>query len=94
MAILKRVLGYEICLWEIEGNALRGIPLLLIRKNGFTEIVSFENGKIVHEMGDKIARASVRDAVCQWIKDHESELLREYAKASSYSHDYQPLEIK
>ena len=93
MAILKRVLGYEICLWEIEGNALRGIPLLLIRKNGFTEIISFENGKIVHEMGDKIARASVRDAVFQWIRDHEKELLKEYYKASSYSKDYKPSEF-
>ena len=93
MAILKRLFGYEICLWEIEGNALRGIPLLLIRKNGFTEIISFENGKIVHEMGDKIKRASVRDGVFQWIKEHEEELLREYYAASSYSHDYEPLEF-
>ena len=90
MAILKRVLGYEICLWEIEGNALRGIPLVLIRKNGFTEIVSFENGRIIHEMGDKIARASVRDVIYQWIKDHEKELLAEYNKASSYSQEYKP----
>ena len=88
MAILKRVLGYEICLWEIEGNALRGIPLVLIRKNGFTEIVSFENGKIVHEMGDKIGRASVKAAVYEWIMDHEKELLEEYNKASSYSKEY------
>ena len=34
MAVLKRVLDYEICLWEIEGNALRGIPLLLISTSG------------------------------------------------------------
>ena len=54
MAVLRRILGYEICLWEIEGNALRGIPLVLIRRNGYTEIVSFENGRVIHEMGDKI----------------------------------------
>ncbi len=90
MAILKVVFGYEICLWEIEGNALRGIPLVLIRKNGFTEIVSFENGVIVHEMGDKIQRASVRDAVYDWIKEHQKELLAEYNNASSYSRDYKP----
>ena len=90
MAVLKRILGYEICLWEIEGNALRGIPLVLIRKNGFTEIVSFENGKIIHEMGDKIARKSVKDAIFEWIEDNEEALLKEYNKASSYSKNYEP----
>ncbi len=93
MAILKRVYGYEICLWEIEGNALRGIPILLIRKNSFTEIVSFENGVVKHEMGDKINRESVRDAVYEWIAVHEKELLQEYNKASCYSTDYMPDEV-
>lgn len=72
---------------------MRGIPLLLIRKNGFTEIVSFENGKIIHEMGDKISRESVRDAVYEWIRIHESDLLAEYNKASSYSQEYIPSEF-
>ena len=89
MAVLKKVLGYEICLWEIEGNALRGIPLLLIRKNGFTEIVSFEEGTVVHEMGDKISRQSVRDAVFGWIMENKDYLLGEYNKASSYSREYE-----
>lgn len=40
MAVLKRVLDYEICLWEIEGNALRGIPLLFIRKNIIKQAVT------------------------------------------------------
>ena len=63
---------------------------MLIRKNGFTEVVSFENGKIVHEMGDKISRASVREAVFVWIKAHEKAILEEYNKASSYSKEYKP----
>ena len=88
MAILKTVLGYEICLWEIEGNALRGIPLVLIRKNGFTEIVSFENAKVTHEMGDKIKRESVREAVYGWIVKNCDYLMDEYHKASSYSGTY------
>ena len=51
-----------------RGECLKRIPLLLIRKNGFTEVVSFENGKIVHEMGDKISRASVREAVLPGLR--------------------------
>lgn len=87
MAVLKKVLGYEICLWKIEGNVLRGIPLVLLRKNGFTEIVSFEDGKVIHEMGDKISRDTVRDGVYQWILENSNLLLEEYELASRYSSD-------
>ena len=87
MAVLKKVLGYEICLWKIEGNVLRGIPLVLLRKNGFTEIVSFEDGKVIHEMGDKINRDTVRDGVYQWILENNNLLLEEYELASRYSSD-------
>lgn len=87
MAVLKKVLGYEICLWKIEGNVLRGIPLVLLRKTGFTEIVSFEYGKVIHEMGDKISRDTVRDGVYQWILENSNFLLEEYELASRYSSD-------
>lgn len=87
MAVLKKVLGYEICLWKIEGNVLRGIPLVLLRKNGFTEIVSFEDGKVIHEMGGKISRDTVRDGVYQWILENSNLLLEEYELASRYSSD-------
>ncbi len=90
MAVLKTILGYEICLWDIEGNVFRGIPVVLIRKNHFTEIVSIENGKITHEMGDKIVRQSVRDGVYRWIADNIDKLIEEYALASSYTEDYKP----
>lgn len=65
---------------------------MLIRKNGFTEIVSFEEGQVKHEMGDKIMRESVREAVFGWIRENEPYLLNEYNKASSYSVDYSPEE--
>ncbi len=63
---------------------------MLIRKNGFTEIVSFENGKVTHEMGDKIAKASVRNSIYTWIINNHDKLLEEYNLANSYSFEYQP----
>ena len=90
MSVLRRILGYEICLWKIEGNALRGIPLPLIRKNNFTEIVSFENGQVIHEMGDKIKRDSVRKQVYNWILENRDKLIEEYEAACRYSGEYSP----
>ena len=90
MAVLKKLFKYEICLWDIEGNALRGIPVLLIRKNGFTEIISFENECVVHEMGDKISKKLVRDAIFEWILQNSNELMEEFRIADSYSEEYVP----
>ena len=88
MAILKKILGYEICLWEIEGNKYKGDKILLIRKNGFTEIINIENENIVHEMGDKISDKRVSQAITEWIKDNRSELLKECELAAKI--DYIP----
>ena len=87
MAVLKKILGYEICLWEIEGNKYKRDRLLLIRKNGFTEIISIEN-EIVHEMGDKISNESVRKAIYDWIMDNHEDLIMECDRASML--DYHP----
>ncbi len=87
MAVLKKILGYEICLWEIEGNKFKGDKLLLIRKNGFTEIINIEE-EIVHEMGDKISNESIRRAIHEWIKDNQQALIEECDKASRI--DYLP----
>lgn len=93
MAMLKRIAGYEICLWNIEGMVLRNSPILVIQKNGFTEIVSFEYNEVKHEMGDTIIRASVRNAINNWIMDNKEKLLEEFELANSFSKDYEPIHI-
>ena len=36
--VIKRLLGYELCILEKEGTLFYSDPIVVIRKEGFTEI--------------------------------------------------------
>lgn|GEM_PF-2254438 len=66
--IQKRLLGYEICLMEKEGTLLYYDPIVLIRKNGYTELYNMMTH--AHEIGDVIKRDITRHAVYDYIEDN------------------------
>lgn len=50
--VIKRLLGYELCILGKEGTLFYSDPIVVIRKEGFTEIYNLQ--KHTHETGDVI----------------------------------------
>lgn len=67
--VVKKLLGYELCVFEKEGTLYSSDEVAVIRKAGYTEI--FNVGRMAHEIGDVIARDVTRKTVYQYIEDHE-----------------------
>lgn len=66
--ILKhKLLGYEICTFDPEGTLFHSDPIVLIRKEHFTEIYNIQ--KKDHEIGDIIQKEITRKAVYEFIND-------------------------
>lgn len=71
--VIKKLLGYEICIFEKEGTLLYSDPIVLIRGEGFSEIYNLQRHS--HETGDIILRKSTREAVYSYIEDNVGRIL-------------------
>ena len=72
--VLKKLLGYEICIFEREGTLYNGDSVVLIRKADFTEIVNLET--MDHETGDRIERDITRETVYGYIRDNRDKIIK------------------
>ena len=67
--VIKRLLGYELCILEKEGTLFYSDPIVIIRKEGFTEIYNLQ--KHAHETGDTISKKITRQIIYQFIEDNQ-----------------------
>lgn len=65
---IKKLLGYELCIFDREGTLFYSDDIVLIRKNDYTEIFNLDTMR--HEIGDRIKRDVTRNTICQYISDH------------------------
>ena len=66
--VIRRMLGYELCVLEKEGTLFYSDPIVIIRKDGFTEIYNLQ--KHAHETGDIIERRITREAIYSYIEEN------------------------
>lgn len=66
--VIKRLLGYELCVLEKEGTLFYSDPIVVIRKDGFTEIYILQ--KHAHETGDVISKSITRQTVYNFIEEN------------------------
>lgn len=77
--VIKKVLGYELCILEPEGTLFYSDPVVLIRKDHFSEIYNLQ--KHDHEIGDYIGKEITRKQVYQFIEDNIELFSEELRKA-------------
>ena len=66
--VIKRLLGYELCVLEKEGTLFYSDPIVVIRKEGFTEIYNLQ--KHAHETGDVISKKIIRQTIYEYIEEN------------------------
>ena len=66
--VVKKILGYELCVFEEEGTLFYSDPIVIIRKDGFTEIYNLE--KHGHETGDEISKEITRKIIYEFIEEN------------------------
>ncbi len=66
--VVKKILGYELCVLEEEGTLFYFDPIVIIRKEGFTEIYNLQ--KHSHEIGDVISKEVTRNTIYGFIEDN------------------------
>ena len=66
--VVKKILGYELCVLEKEGTLFYSDPIVIIRKDGFTEIYNLQ--KHAHETGDNISKEITRKTIYEFIEDN------------------------
>jgi hypothetical protein len=66
--VVKKILGYELCILEKEGTLFYSDPVILIRKEGFTEIYNLQ--RHCHETGDIIAKDITRNTIYDFIEEN------------------------
>lgn len=71
--VIKKLLGYELCVFDKEGTLFYSDHIVLIRKSDFTEIFNLDT--MQHETGDIIKRDITRNTIYQYIIDHRDEFL-------------------
>lgn len=67
--VIKKLLGYELCVLEKEGTLFYTDPIVVIRKDGFTEIYNIQ--KHEHETGDIIQKEITRKTVYKFIDENQ-----------------------
>lgn len=65
--VKKKLLGYEICTFDREGTLFCQDPIVVVRKEHFTEIYNLQ--KHDHEIGDRIVRDVTRNIIYEYIDD-------------------------
>ncbi len=73
--VIKKLLGYELCVFDKEGTLYISDPVVLIRRTSYTEIFNLERMK--HEIGDSIKRDVTRKTVYQYIREHQRDFRRD-----------------
>ena len=63
---IKKLLGYELCIFDREGTLFYSDDIVLIRKNDYTEIFNLDTMR--HEIGDRIKRDVTRNTIYQYIR--------------------------
>ncbi len=66
--VIKKLLGYELCVLEKEGTLFYSDPIVIIRKDGFTEIYNLQ--KHAHETGDTISKKIMRKTIYEFIEEN------------------------
>lgn len=66
--VRKKILGYELCVLEKEGTLFYSDPIVVIRKDGFTEIYNLQ--KHGHETGDIIRKEITRNTIYEFIEEN------------------------
>lgn len=67
--VIKRLLGYELCILEKEGTLFYSDPIVVIRKEGFTEIYNLQ--RHTHETGDVIGKQITRKTIYEFIEENQ-----------------------
>lgn len=70
---IKKLLGYELCVFEREGTLFYLDHIVLIRKADYTEIFNLDTMR--HEIGDVIRRDITRNTIYQFISDNQRDFL-------------------
>lgn len=73
--VIKKLLGYELCVFDREGTLYYYDHIALIRKNNYTEIFNMDT--MDHEIGDIIKRDVTRKTIYRFIMDHHFRFLSE-----------------
>lgn len=63
--VITKLLGYVICVLDKEGTLFYSDPIVIIRKENFTEIYNIQ--KLEHETGDIIAREATKKTIYEFI---------------------------
>ena len=66
--VMHKILGYEICSFDHEGTLFYSDPIVVIRKEHYTEIYNLQ--KQDHEIGDRIKRNITREFVYKFINEN------------------------
>lgn len=66
--LIKKLLGYELCVFDREGTLYYSDDIVLIRKSNYTEIFNLDT--MNHEIGDIIQRDVTRETIYRFINDH------------------------
>ena len=68
--VIKKILGYELCVFDQEGTLFYSDPIVVIRRDKYTEIFNIQ--KKNHEIGDVIAKSIARKKVYDFITDNSN----------------------
>ena len=66
--VVTKLLGYELCVLDKEGTLFYSDPIVIIRKDKFTEIFNIQ--KECHETGDVIDKTITRETIYSFIIDN------------------------
>lgn len=66
--VITKLLGYELCVLDKEGTLFYSDPIVIIRKEKFTEIFNIQKG--CHETGDVIEKEVTREIIYKYILDN------------------------
>ena len=66
--VITKLLGYELCVLDKEGTLFYSDPIVIIRKDKFTEIFNIQ--KECHETGDVIEKEVTRNTIYKYILDN------------------------
>ena len=66
--VITKLLGYELCVLDKEGTLFYSDPIVIIRKEKFTEVFNIQKG--CHETGDVIEKVVTREIIYKYILDN------------------------
>ena len=67
--VITKLLGYELCVFDREGTLFYSDPIVVIRKDKFTEVFNIQKG--CHETGDVIEKEITRETIYSFILENK-----------------------